>query len=43
MKSTTQNAKIEAITEKTLVLGIDVGVPGARHLVLNCKRKMNKM
>jgi len=25
MKSNTQNAKIEAITEKTLVLGIDVG------------------
>ena len=24
MKSNTQNAKIEAITEKTLVLGIDV-------------------
>ena len=24
-KSNTQNAKIEAITEKTLVLGIDVG------------------
>ena len=29
MKSNTQNAKIEAITEKTLVLGIDVdGTPG---------------
>ena len=26
MKSNTQNAKIEAITEKTLVLGIDVGI-----------------
>ena len=26
MKSNTQNAKIEAITEKTLVLGIDVGM-----------------
>ena len=25
MKSNTQNAKIKAITEKTLVLGIDVG------------------
>ena len=25
MKFNTQNAKIEAITEKTLVLGIDVG------------------
>ncbi len=25
MKSNTQNAKIEAITEKTLVLGINVG------------------
>ena len=25
MKSNTQNAKIEAITEKALVLGIDVG------------------
>ena len=25
MKSNTQNAKIEAITEKTLILGIDVG------------------
>ena len=25
MKSTTQNAKIAAITEKTLILGIDVG------------------
>lgn len=25
MKSNTQNPKIEAITEKTLVLGIDVG------------------
>lgn len=25
MKSNTQNAKIESITEKTLVLGIDVG------------------
>ena len=25
MKSNTQNAKIEAITEKTLVLGIDAG------------------
>ena len=25
MKSNTQNAKIEVITEKTLVLGIDVG------------------
>ena len=25
MKSHTQNAKIEAITEKTLVLGIDAG------------------
>ena len=25
MKSNTLNAKIEAITEKTLVLGIDVG------------------
>ena len=25
MKSNIQNAKIEAITEKTLVLGIDVG------------------
>ena len=25
MKSNTQNTKIEAITEKTLVLGIDVG------------------
>ncbi len=25
MKSTTQNAKIEAITEKTLIIGIDVG------------------
>ena len=25
MKSNTQNAKIEAITETTLVLGIDVG------------------
>ena len=25
MKSNTQNAKIEAITEKTLVLGIDIG------------------
>ena len=25
MKSNTQNAKIETITEKTLVLGIDVG------------------
>ena len=25
MKSNTQNAKIEAITENTLVLGIDIG------------------
>ena len=25
MKSTTQNAKIAAITEKTLIIGIDVG------------------
>jgi len=25
MKSNTQNKKIEAITEKTLVIGIDVG------------------
>ena len=28
MKSNTQNAKIEAITEKTLVLGKDNVVPG---------------
>lgn len=25
MKSNTQNTKIEAVTEKTLVVGIDVG------------------
>ena len=25
MKSNTQNAKIEAITEKTMIIGIDVG------------------
>ena len=32
MKSNTQNAKIEAITEKTLVLGIDVG--SEMHIIL---------
>ena len=28
MKSNTQNAKIEAVTENTLVVGIDVGSEG---------------
>ena len=31
MKSNTQNAKIEAITEKTLVFGIDVGLIIVKH------------
>ena len=41
MKSNTQNAKIEAITEKTLVLGIDVGseIP----VVCPYKAKMNNV
>ncbi len=41
MKSNTLNAKIEAITEKTLVLGIDVGseIP----VVCPYKAKMNNV
>ncbi len=31
MKSNTQNKKIEAITEKTLVVGIDVGSEVSPH------------
>ena len=37
MKSNTQNAKIEAITEKTLVLGIDVGSETHYARAFNCR------
>jgi hypothetical protein len=37
MKSNTQNAKIEAITENTLVLGIDIGIE--THYARPVKRK----
>ena len=42
MKSNTQNAKIEAITEKTLVLGIDVGSE-THYIVVQLSRQKSKL